>query len=231
VSVNENSIANPKVSFYGGYLSSNTYVSSQFNSTQPSLFFIPLGPDILLLQFVSSSLVIELDETHKIPKKATFSGVILPKDLEAPLQKLIDNYYCKQKFILDPKIKDILGYPDLSVADPNFQDYTGVKTCDAISVAFEFELVPIQPINAINPNPQNPPFPCPPPQDPTTPLPPLRAQQPQGAPGVGAVPGARRPEGAGVAARGVGARGPDAVPPAQDVAAARGAGRRGTLPR
>jgi hypothetical protein len=161
VSIKENALTNPKVAFLKGYMAGNTYVSSAFNEVGPAIFFLPLGPGLLELKFISSTLVIELDETHKIPIKATFSGVILPQDLQDPMRTLIDNYYCDFKSVLDKEIDKIVTFPDLYASGKDFHDATGTETCDAISAAFEFDLVPIKPIETINPNPQNPPFPCP----------------------------------------------------------------------
>jgi hypothetical protein len=146
-SIANHAISNPKLRLTDGYLRNNTYVSGPFNDTSQSYaLFFPLGNiGFVGLTFVSLTVVIELDEAHEQAKKATFSGVVRPQDLEELLQRLLVNLFgCDGAKNFDGLYQQLYQKCDLRSDAPDFLDPTSTMPCDVVSFSFEMELERIQ---------------------------------------------------------------------------------------
>lgn len=169
-SILANSISSPRSIYVSGYLRGNTYVSGSLHAAGSSPpIYLPIAADTELLVFnvSSSTLVIELDEEHALVKRATLSAVITPDNLEAPMTQLIDRYLCAsevvQKFAYQ-QLATLRELPDLFLEGASFQDGSGTRPCDALSMAIELDLVPILPLTTVFKG-QPLPYPCPAPPD------------------------------------------------------------------
>jgi hypothetical protein len=165
-SILANSISSPRSIYVSGYLRGNTYVSGSLHAAGSSPpIYLPIAADTELLVFnvSSSTLVIELDEDHTLVQRATLSAVLTPQNLEAPMKQLIDRYLCAnevvQKFAYQ-QLATLHELPDLFLGGASFQDDSGTRPCDALSVAIELELVPILPLTTVFKG-QPLPYPCP----------------------------------------------------------------------
>jgi hypothetical protein len=145
--LNKNAVNAPKLILPSGYLKGNTYVSGVFNDTsQPHTLFLPLGGlGFVGLNFLSLTVVIELDAAHEKAKKATIAGVVLPKDLAQLFKTLLETQFgCEGAQPFVGLTQQVYQMCDLRADAPDFLDPTSTRPCDAISFAIDLELERIQ---------------------------------------------------------------------------------------
>jgi hypothetical protein len=136
----------PKLVLPNGYLKNNVYVSGPFNDTsQPHTLFLSVGGAFIGLNFLSLTVVIELDEAHEQAKHATIAGVVLPRDLEQFFRTLVASQFgCDSVESFDGIYKQIYQQCDLRSDAPDFLDPTSTMPCDALSFAIDLELARVK---------------------------------------------------------------------------------------
>jgi hypothetical protein len=164
-SVIESSLSSPRAIYVGGYLKGHTYVSGSIHARRSPPVFMPIAASTapLVFQATSSTLMIELDEEHRNVRRATLSLVITPHELEASMRELIELYFCDNEVLKNfalLQLPTLHKTPDLFLEGDQFQDPSGMRPCDALSMAVDLELLPILPLTTVFKGTPLPP-PCP----------------------------------------------------------------------
>lgn len=160
-SVSGGDLSKPIVRFPNGYIAGNVWVSGE-----PSSFSLSIGllgaPLVLPIQ--SGHITIPLDAARATsPQPALVVGAVATAELQKATKPIAEAAgLCPtgpSSVFYDGMMSTVLTLPDVVLGAPSLQDTT--VTCDAVSTAIGFDLVPIRPLSAVVPAPAPAPSKCP----------------------------------------------------------------------
>lgn len=156
-SVCGNALDAPKMSFPGGYIVGDTWVSGPFLGS-PSTLYFPLGDTVVKFHAKTFFVTATLSPDHTSIVSSTMEAIVDPKELLGefkPIALLLNN--CQDPgAIISAYVDGMLQYSDLTnvpgFASPN-------KTCDLMSLAFGLAWTPVKPSVEVTPMVDQP-LPC-----------------------------------------------------------------------
>ncbi len=157
-SVTGGDLTKPVVTFPGGYIAGDLWVSGD-----PASFALEFGVQStrLVLPIQSGTITIALDAARTgSPQPALIAGAISTSDVGAAMSPIAEQAgLCPGNGLYDGLIAKLQTFPDVVIGAPNLQDTT--KTCDGISIGLGFDLAPIRPLATVVPAPAPPTSKCP----------------------------------------------------------------------
>ena len=140
-SVTDRDVTKPVLTFPGGFIVGNRWVSGEPAFMKLSL---PISRDIFItLNLQSGVFSLDLDETRESGRNGIVAGALAVTDIEPILKPVAEAAgFCPGSSLYDAVLKTAAKAPDVVLGAPKLQSTT--VTCNGISVGVGFEVMPVK---------------------------------------------------------------------------------------